>query len=289
MDSSAVLIINPASGAYSEKKLQAAAALLQGHYSDVTLRYTRKSGDAEELAREAARESPAVIVAAGGDGTFNEVANGAAFSKVPLAFLPMGTTNVLARELSIPEDINAAVSMIIKGTWEDINLGSIDDRHFVLMAGIGFDGESVYGLNQQIKSFSGKGAYILSGIMTIVRYNPELLHITIDGRSDEGYGLIVCNGRFYAGGFHVCPDASLKSDELSVFIMHGNRRKELLQHIFRVAAGGVPGHHGVTYRSGKHIRISGKAHTQVDGDYYGKTPAEIRIRKDALRVIKYTK
>jgi YegS/Rv2252/BmrU family lipid kinase len=285
MNSSIVLIINPLSGNFSQKKLSASVELLKKKYRDISFMYTRRRGDAEMFAREALQKSPEMILVAGGDGTFNEVANGAAFSGIPLAFLPSGTTNVLARELSLPDDMYEATLRAIHGRPDYISLGRINGRYFVLMAGVGFDGEAVYGASEGVKKVSGKGAYILSGLRAFVGYQPERLNITIDEDDYEGYGLIVCNARYYAGNFMVCPDADIRSEYLSIFIMHVGKRIDLLTYIWEIIRGRTPQLRSVTCRKGKSVAVSEGAHIQIDGDYLCMSPIKIACREGALRIV----
>ena len=104
MRSSLLLIANPAAKGASGNRIEQAAMLFQSEGYDVNISLTGKKGDAEEYAREAARKGIPLIVAAGGDGTFNEVINGIVHTDTSMAILPMGTTNVLAKELGIPEE-----------------------------------------------------------------------------------------------------------------------------------------------------------------------------------------
>jgi len=282
MNSSAVLIVNPASGSFSEKRLMSAVGLLKEKFGDVSILYTHKGGDAEVMARDAVRKSPDVILAVGGDGTFNEVVNGTAFTDVPVAFIPAGTTNVLARELDLPADIYDATLKALSGRIEYVHLGRINGRYFVLMAGVGFDGEAVYGVNQRVKRLSGKGAYVLSGLKCFMRYRPGRLRIVIDGRVYEGHGLIVCNAGYYAGNFRVCPDAGLGSPYLHVSVMQGGKRSDLLRYVLGVVSGR---HKEQVCIKGRRIDVSGDAHIQIDGDYFGRAPAVITFHEKALRLI----
>ncbi|HEB74776.1 MAG TPA: diacylglycerol kinase family lipid kinase [Nitrospirae bacterium] len=282
MSSSAVLIVNPASGSYSEERLMLAVGLLRERFGEVSILRTGKRGDAEAMARDAAAKSPEMILSVGGDGTFNEVVNGTAFTDVPVAFVPAGTTNVLARELGLPGDIYDAVKETLRGRPEYVHLGRINGRYFVLMAGIGFDGEAVWRVKQGLKRISGKGAYVLSGLGCFLRYRPGRLRIVIDGRACEGYGLVACNSGYYAGSFRICRGAGLGSPCLHVSVMEGGRRSDLLRYVLRVVIGrpAVP-----ACVEGRRIEVYGDAHIQVDGDYFGRTPAVITFHENALRLM----
>jgi diacylglycerol kinase family enzyme len=153
------------------------------------------------------------------------------------------------------------------------------------MAGIGYDGETVYGIKDEIKRYSGKGAYILSGLKTLIRWAPDKLTFTMDGKSCEGYSAIICKTSKYGGNFRIAPDADIKNSDFYAFIMHGKNRLD----IFRYISGIVMGKHlkftDITYRKIENMEVKGKAHIQIDGDYFGMTPAKIEIVPHALRLV----
>ncbi len=133
-----ILIGNPASGRSSLKKLRDVFDYLKSKSPDARLIATEKRGDAERASREALGGSIERIIAAGGDGTCNEVINAIAGSAMPMAVLPMGTTNVLARELGVPMNLKEAVDRALTGSSHITSLGMIafngQTRYFSLMA-----------------------------------------------------------------------------------------------------------------------------------------------------------
>ncbi len=321
------LIGNPAAGRNALMKINEAAAIIKNRGHDVQMLLTEKRGDAESFARQISSESGVksselrndknlelithnsklLVIAAGGDGTYNEMINGIACTDIPMAILPLGTTNVLAKELNIPDDIEGALNIALRGKTQKVCLGritlipevrslktaensntrhsSLVTRHFLLMAGIGYDGETVYGIKKGLKKYSGKGAYILSGLKTLLRWAPDKLTFTMDGKSCEGYSAIVCKTSKYAGNFRIAPDADIKNADFYAFIMHGKNRLD----IFRYVSGIVMEKHlkftDITYRKIENMEVKGKAHIQIDGDYFGMTPARIEIVPDALRLV----
>lgn len=295
MESPVTLIANPAAKRASEKKLELAVKLLHATGREVDVFLTRKRGDAEELARSASMQGTPLVIAAGGDGTFNEVINGIAKTETKMAILPLGTTNVLAKELGIPEDVKGAVNRALTGDVHSASLGCITlvshesrvTRYFCLMAGIGFDGEAVYGISGTAKKYSGKGAYILSGLKALMRYAPEEMTFIVNGNGEtySGYSAIIGKASKYGGHFKITPDACLVNPDLYIFIMHGKRRTDVL----RYASGILMGSHlqlkGTSYRKAESVEIKGNAHIQIDGDYLGRTPARITVVPDALKLI----
>jgi diacylglycerol kinase (ATP) len=307
MKSSIFLINNPKAKKSSERKIMLASRFLKSRGYKVDMFFTTHRGHAESIAREAIDKSPSLIIAAGGDGTFNEVINGIAGSEAPMAILPLGTTNVLAKELCIPENVEGAMEIAVGRTPKTVSLGKIvrssEDngnnppsptlrkeglggfRYFVLMAGIGFDGEAVFGINEVFKKFSGKGAYIYNGIKTLCRFDPGELTFDVDGKSYSGFSAIVGKASRYGGNFRVTPDARLTDPALYICIFKGKKRLDIFRYVVGVATGSHLGFKDVEYLKAEKIQIDGKAHIQIDGDYFGKTPAKIELAPDIVRLV----
>ncbi len=291
--SSIVLISNPTAKKASDRKIAQASYFLQSKGYKVDVHFTEKKGDAEVIARGVIKELPFLIVAAGGDGTFNEVGNGVAGSDIPMAILPLGTTNVLAKELDIPEDVERAMEIAIRGTPKAVSLGKITitrhsslvTRYFCLMAGIGFDGEAVWGINEALKTISGKGSYIYSGIKTLSVFNPDELTFNIDGKTFSGYSAVIGKAAKYGGNFKITPDARLTDPVLYVCLFKGKKRLDIFRYVFGIVAGSHLRFKDVEYLKAKSIQIDGNAHIQLDGDYFGMTPAKVEVAPNTLRLV----
>ena len=290
------LIGNPAAGRKALRKINEAATIIKNRGHNIEMLLTGKREDAESFAREIVRKSEAnsslLIIAAGGDGTYNEVINGIACTNIPMAILPLGTTNVLAKELNIPDDVEKGVDIALNGKIHTVCLGKITSnppslitRYFLLMAGIGYDGETVYGIKKGLKKYSGKGAYILSGLKTLLRWAPDKLTFTMDGKSCEGYSAIICKTSKYAGNFRIAPDADINKNSLYAFIMHSRNRLDILRYISGILTKKHLKFKDITYQQAENIEVKGNAHIQIDGDYFGMTPARIEIVPDALRLV----
>jgi diacylglycerol kinase (ATP) len=293
MKSSIILICNPAAKNMSEAKIEKARRLLEQKDYRVELLLTKQRGEAEQLAKDAAKRAPAVIITAGGDGTFNEVANGIAGSEIPMAILPLGTTNVLAKELDIPDTVEGALEVALNNTPKSVSLGKIAivrnaspiSRYFILMAGAGFDGEAVFGINETFKKISGKGAYLYSGVRTLLQFALDKLEVTVDGKTHTAYSVIIGNAAKYGGNFKVTPDARLTEPLLYVCLFKGRKRIDTLRYIFGIVTGSHLKFADIAYLQAIKIEIKGRAHIQLDGDYFGMTPAEISIVPNALRLV----
>ena len=285
------LVVNPVAGGRAFRSIDRLEELLMKEVALKTL-VTRNRGDAESFARELAGRD--TIIVAGGDGTINEVINGLLLSdnteasnKSSLAIIPLGTANVLANELSIPERIEDAVHLALTGVARKISLGRINGRYFSLMAGIGFDGETVLNVRSSIKRLSGKGAYILSGILNLLRYNPSIINVKTDRTNISGTTAVIGNTHFYAGRFHVTSKASISEPSLDLCLFMGKRRKDMLKYVFGVITERHLKYNDVYYEKCSQLEISsaGTVHIQVDGDYFGTLPVKIDIVPDALNII----
>jgi len=293
MNLSVILISNPAAKKASAKKIAAASYYLQSKGCSVEVLFTGKRGDAAVLARETINKSPSLIIAAGGDGTINEIANGIAGSEIPMAILPLGTVNVLARELGIPEDIKGALKIALTGTPRPVTLGKIlcshlstsVSRYFVLMAGIGYDADSVFCISETVKKFSGKSAYILGGIQALTRFSPNELTVSVDGNKFSGYSAIIGNVSKYGGNFRVTPDARITDPFLYICLFKGKKRIDLLRYVSGIITGRHLRFRDIEYLRAESVEITGNAHVQIDGDYLGMTPAKIEVVRDALRLV----
>ncbi len=302
-----ILIGNPIAGGGAAFKIKRASDFLISKGYDVKLMFTGRKGDAEVFAAEAASQPVRLVIAAGGDGTYNEVANGLVRSSVPMAILPLGTTSVLALELNIPHAVKKALDIALNGTIETVHLGKItltrDDslshqtsrvtRYFLLMAGIGFDAEATLAVNQRIKKFTGKVAYFLSGINTLLNYSPRPITLSIrQGPTDSapasnmtGYSAIIGKASCYGGTFKATPDARLTEPDFYVFVIHKKNRRSLFRYIIGVIRGKHITFRDISYFKADEIIVEGESPVQLDGDYEGTTPAKLEIERDALRLV----
>lgn len=284
------LIGNPIAGGGALKKIKKAEKILKTKGVSAEILLTRAEGDAEAFAKriKESYSSSTIVFAAGGDGTYNEVANGLAFSDIPMAILPMGTTSVLAKELKIPDSIEKAIEISLTGRPQKIHLGRIKnqqkERFFILMAGIGFDGRAVYNVKPEGKRYFKKIAYILSGIKTVFEYVPAELEI-FNSIQKKANNVIVCNCSCYGGSFKIAPDANLKDPFFYVIVSKIDCKIELVLQILGVIFGFHLKLKSIEYFKTEILKIYGDAHVQIDGDYFGKTPVEIEMVKDALNII----
>ncbi len=197
----------------------------QGHRLDV--RVTWEGGDAARYAGEAVKDRVDVVIAAGGDGTINEVVNGILQAtnepKIAVGILPYGTANDFATGCGIPKgDPLAALTLVAENEPVPIDVGKVNEQYFVNVASGGFGAEVTTATPPELKKKIGGAAYALTGIVTAAKMSPYRGKlITADGE-EEGDMIVgaVGNGRLAGGGFQVCPKALLDDGLLDVMAVH---------------------------------------------------------------------
>ncbi len=285
------LVVNPVAGGKAHKSVGRLRGLLT-RCAHVNECITESKGDAYEFVNHL--QPCDRLIVAGGDGTNNEVINGMmdaadpAIRDIPLALIPLGTTNVLAKDRKIPEDIADAVELAINGTPHRIALGRLNGRYFITMAGIGFDAEAVHGVKQGlVKKISGKAAHIVSGLKVLRHYDPPLIHIKTPELEIEGHTVIIGNAKNYGGYFHVTPEADIEQPVFDVCVLGGRRRRDLLRFVGGIMTGRHTGFHDVRCLQTSELELTseGRVHTQVDGDYLGILPGKVIAVGDALNLV----
>jgi len=285
------LVVNPAAGNNTSRSLDRIISLLQNKASLSTF-VTKKQGDALEFATRSNKTD--TIIVAGGDGTINEVINGLLASEdpvtkeIPLSIIPIGTANVLAKELGIPEDIDGAVHRIFSGSEKKISLGRINGRYFSLMAGIGFDADTVRGVkNDFIKKISGKFAHIVSGLKVLINHNPAPIRIITPEKELIGYTAVIGNAKCYGGFFYVTPHASVTDDNLDICVLRGRTRADLLRFIIGILRQKHLDFQDVDYLKASKMEIQSDStvHIQIDGEYFGTLPVKIEVVRNAINFV----
>ena len=211
------------------------------------LRYAAAAGDAERLAREAAPEFD-IVVAAGGDGTINAVANGLAMAArdVPLAVLPFGTTNVLAREIGLPRDPESLAQLIAAAPARPIWPGRVGDRLFLTCASSGFDAQVVAAVIPGLKRRFGRLAFAWAIAAGVVRYRARDLVVRCDGSEHAAATVIAAKGRLYAGPWVIAPQANLAEPTLDLILFRRSGRLAVLRYLAALPLGRLPRRADVT-------------------------------------------
>lgn len=285
----ALVVYNPTAGARRRRRVEAVLDGLGQLRCGYELFRTNAPGDAEEIVRRAGDSGFDLIIAAGGDGTINEIANGlsTAAAPLPLAILPLGTANVLAAEIGLPATPKAVLATIAGGRIRSIRLGTSDDRHFVLMASAGLDSEVVRGISLELKRHAGQLAYGIEGLRRALSYPFPELTATIDGADYKARLVVVCKARCYGGPFLVAPQADLSDGLLHVALLERAGLRSLLRYGMALVAGKLPWLPDVRIIPATRVRVSGPMAipVQADGDPIGCLPIEIAISDHRLELV----
>lgn len=283
-----IVIANPTAGRHGPQRIAQAARCLRESGAQVELWHTSKRGDGLHLCHRAIAHHPDAVVAAGGDGTINEVINGLAGTDIPLGILPIGTANVFAREIGLSADLQDAVKTIFSGKKQRVHLGLAGDRYFLLMAGVGFDAQVVYELDLGLKRLLGKLAYVLCGFKVLLAPPSQLLRIEVDGENLEGYGIIIGKARHYGGNFQATPLAGLNLPELDLCIFRRRGILPLLRYVASIARGKHLQLPDVLYRKTTRVVLhsSQPLPVQADGDLIGRLPMEFSVVCNALTILR---
>lgn len=281
------LIANPISGGDARPRITWAADWLRAQGADVEVRLTQRRGDARDFAAALRETGCDRVVVAGGDGTLNEAANALCGSRLPVAFLPLGTVNVFALETGIPFNLEAACRLALTGEPRRISLGRCADETFLLMASAGWDAAAVAGLRPNVKKRFGRLAYAVSALEALWSHSAKTLEVSLpDGTCHSGFGVVVSNARCYGGRYVITPNASLFSDTLEVCLMRRGSRLALLGYALRLGLHLPLRPPAVEFHSVSSVTIRGAGvPVQVDGDAHGTLPVELACLPDALSVI----
>ena len=284
-----VIIGNPNSGRASSKNyLEQYAKVLRAGGREVEVLNTEHPNHATELATLAGGR---LVVAAGGDGTVNEVINGLS-EGATLGILPLGTANVLARELGLPLDPKRACGRILEGNRSRIDLGVARDREgverrFACMAGIGFDASVVRTVTPRLKRYLRVLAFPLMAIKVLMEEDLPSVHVIQGDTTYVSQFAIVANGHYYGGDFRVSGPGSLTSGELEAILVE--RVSVLLRPdiLARILARD-PLNRSMRSFGAREIRArapGANVPVQLDGEIWGRLPMSFRIEPQALKVI----
>ena len=283
----ALVIFNPVAGMRRRVKLNRILALLEGKGCAVTLRETAAKGHAEAMAREADPMAFDVVVAAGGDGTINEIINGLADSPLPLALIPLGTANVLAAELGLALSPGAVAETVARGAPAHVYLGNANGRLFALMIGVGIDARVVEALDPRLKRLAGKLAYVWSALGTIARYRPARYQVEIDGEHYAAAAAVIAKGRFYGGRFVLAPRANLGHPSLQIVLLERAGRWNLVRYGVALVRGRLDRLPDVRVIEANRATVFGPEGeaVQADGDLASTLPLIVTVSDRPLAII----
>src|SRR5436190_18609917 len=265
--------------------------------TQATLKLTAAPGDARRFAEEAVAEGFEAVVAAGGDGTLNEVLNGIGdapegFERTRLGVLPLGTVNVFARELALPTKLELAWQIIRAGRDARIDLpsveyqsnGTLQRRYFAQLAGAGLDARAIELVKWQVKKAVGPLAYVIAGLHAVLG-TPSKITASDGAKSVTGELVMIGNGRLYGGEFRLFPKADLRDGVFDVCVVP----RANLMTLARCGPGllllrTLPASATKMFQAGS-LTLTSNSVTplQVDGELIGQLPTTFSIAPAKLR------
>jgi diacylglycerol kinase (ATP) len=287
-----VLIYNPTAGQRDRRpRMLALIEEMKGRGIELVNAPTERAGHATEIVRAFRGRGVDLVAACGGDGTVSEAACGLSGSDVPLAVLPGGTSNVLARELGIPLSIDGAKELLVEGSPKRVRMLTANDRAFLLWAGAGLDARIMGRMRPMLKRWFGRAGIFYTVAPEFFRYEFPRLEIVVDGASHDATFAVVCHASRYAGDWIIAPDASLESEEMDVLLFSGRSRWRffrLFQQIKAGRSGHLSGGYGRIVR-GKTVEIRSResypVEIQVDGDCVLETPIICRASSEEVGIL----
>ena len=302
----ALLIYNPTSGRRRSRRfeeIEKAVHILKDAGITAEIAATSAPGTAQGMAQLAVRQRRDLVIACGGDGTINEVVNGLAGGQTPMALLPAGTANILAKELGIPWDIPQAARLISGGVIRRIALGvasplnvngdgplcEVPGRYFVCVAGAGPDGAIVNGVDEIFKKNAGIFAYWAEGMRQLVRYDFPEIRIQSGGRERRATIIVIGRTAHYGGPFKITTGASLFEDSFEMLTNSALSRLQYLACLPALWMGKLRTLKGIeAWKDTEVICEPGgdkMVYAQVDGEPAGPLPLVFRIVPNALSIV----
>jgi len=306
-----ILIYNPVAGRRPAKRgreIHRAAEVLRQAGLELELAPTAGPAMAHELAQDAVARGVDVVLVCGGDGTINEVVNGLAGSHVPLGILPGGTANIVARELRLPLDPVRAARQFPRWTPRRIALGharweeeqaeanprqqapQVCCRHYISVAGIGFDAHIVFKLSAWLKKEFGVVAYVMEALRRLPGYTFPIFSSRLDGMERQGTFAVIHRTRLYAGWLHLAPTAGLFQPRFAVCSFPSRSHLRYLLYALAVLMRQHLRLSGVTLDNCTEVvctpvDASTTIRFELDGELAGTLPATFEIVPDALTVL----
>lgn len=256
---------------------------------------TEKKGAAKTLAARAVREGCDCVIAAGGDGTLNEVVNGVAkrAAHIRVGLLPLGTGNDFARSLNLPSGVDENLDLLKSGETRPVDLVRVRSdrtRYFINVSAGGFSGAVNEKLTPAIKRTWGPLAYLRSAAAALPELRAYRTTITFgpgERLSLDLYNVVIANGQFVAGGQHIAPEADLSDGLLDIILIAKRSGPELALLTARMIVGKHLGSDAVVFRRAQKISVKSRPGMwfNVDGELVGNQPAEFEVIPQALQFV----
>jgi diacylglycerol kinase (ATP) len=279
-----VVILNPAArGEKAPSLWEKVRSLSEKSF----VRTTSEAGEAREFAKQAVQQGCKTVVAAGGDGTVNEVVNGLAGSDVALGLLPIGTMNVFAAELGLPSNnLRKCWEIIEAGHTRNVDLPMANKHAFVQLAGVGFDAQIVQETDREFRKTFGPLTYLVTATQIASRKPPSLV-VEANGKQKKGSFALIGNGRFYGGPFVIFKDAKVDDGLLDVLIFKNLGYLDIVRYLSGIVFGTHVDMPDVEYFQTKKavVRSAEPVPVEVDGEVIGHLPVTFRMSPKKLKVL----
>ena len=284
------LIVNPIAGKGQTPQLaQEFENILIDRQVKYKIVFTEYPGHAVKLAEAVDEREYSKVVSVGGDGTLNEILNGLAYDKFILGIIPAGTGNDLIKSVGIPSNVMEAFELVLNGGKKSIDMGYIQGKRFINVAGFGFDVEVLRETERFKKIVKGQFAYILGVLKALISFKPIKLHISIDGVEYNREAMIcaIGNGQYFGGGMRILPNAQLDDGLYDICIIKKLPKLALLYHFPKVFKGTHLGIPWVEYLRGENVKILTKEPVLVnfDGEVSQQQSPDFNILKNKLNII----
>ncbi len=215
------LIINPVAGGITVRKSRDIIDFFKRNTASASVDYTTKPHEATNLAQMAVKQNFDAIVAVGGDGTVNEVVNGIAGAQVALGIIPGGSANDFSKELNIPANLTEACQTIIESNTKRIDMGKVNDRYFINVAGVGLDAQVSEAANESTFKVKGWLLYVFALSKVLIASQPKEFNLALDGKSRriKAWQISVGNGGQFGGGMKIAPIADTSDGLFDVCVI----------------------------------------------------------------------
>lgn len=280
-----LIIRNRRAGTDNRRLVAAVVDALQARGATAAVIETERIEELDGAIR--ANDGIDAVVAAGGDGTLRALARAAISARLdkPLGLLPVGTGNVMARELGLPRKPTALADALMHGEVVATSVASANGDPFLAMCGAGFDAMIVHRLSQRLKQRIGRAAYTLPTLGAL-RQPPRLFDVEVDGRAHRASWVVAANARHYGGAFVIAPGASLTSPQLHAVLLKATTLPQRIAELLAIASGRMERCATIETLACRQLRISapeGRLPIEIDGDDAGAV-RHVEIRADVARL-----
>lgn len=294
------LIVNPVSGTDAAPDyLQMVNERLRDALDPLDIVMTVATGDARRLAQQAVRDGYDYLFVAGGDGTLNEVLNGVAalegaLRRTTFGLIPLGTGNDFAAALGIPEEVEAAIEVLLEGRVVRADVGLLNDRYFINVSAGGFIAEVSDAVSPELKSVAGKLAYLIGGAQVLMEYEPVGLHVRlvnsrgrVEERSMPMQMFAVCNSRLIGGGRVIAPHALIDDGLLDLCLVEAMPTLEFVALLGKVSDGDHIEDERVSYVRARELELKFNRTIKVntDGEVLETNSCLYRVLPGAARFL----